>query len=167
MITNMNERKKIFLIDDDVAYLTIAELFLKNEYDIYKATSGGDALKYLCSNKFTPNLIMLDILMPNMDGWEVFNKIRAIGVLKNVPIVFLTTAEEEKEKKKVRKFGAAGYITKPYNMVDLRCRIRDILKDQENRRGAVSKPFAAHGRVFFPPPFRSGPAGLRYPPNGN
>ena len=130
MINNMHERKKIFLIDDDVAYLTIAELFLKKDYDIYKATSGDDALKYLCSNKFTPNLIMLDILMPNMDGWEVFKKIREISVFKNVPIVFLTTAEEDKEKKKIRQFGAVGYIAKPYNMTDLRGRIKDILRDQ-------------------------------------
>ena len=130
MPNQLNEKKRILLIDDNVIELTTAELFLKDEYEILKATSGEEALKYLYSNEYTPNLIMLDILMPDMDGWEVFNRIKAIGVLKNVPIVFLTSVEGEREKRRARELGAADYITKPYNMTDLKSRIRDIFNQK-------------------------------------
>jgi len=131
MVDIANEKKKILLVDDNDIHLTTAELFLKDEYEIYKATSGDDALKYLYDKKFTPDLIMLDILMPNMDGWEVFNRIRAIGVLRNVPIVFLTSLEGDKEKKRARELGAADYITKPYNMTDLKSRISEVIKNKQ------------------------------------
>ena len=125
-----NEKQKIFLIDDDNIQLTTAELFLKDEYEIHKATSGEEALKCLNNDEFTPDIIMLDILMPNMDGWEVFNRIRAIGKLRNVPVAFLTSEEGEKERRRAHLLGAADYITKPYNMTDLRNRIGDILKNK-------------------------------------
>ena len=129
----MDNKKKILVVDDDEIQLTTAELFLKNEYEVFKMNSGSDALEYLNSNKFVPNLIMLDIIMPNMDGWQVFNKIRAINFLENVPIVFLTSIEEETEKKKAQKIGAADYITKPYNMTDLKSRVKGAIERAESK----------------------------------
>jgi len=126
-----NGKKKIILVDDNDIHLTTAEMFLKDEYEIYKATSGDEALKYLYDNKFTPDLIMLDILMPNMDGWEVFNRIRAIGVLRSVPIVFVTSLEGDNEKKRAHDLGAADYITKPYNMTELKSRIGEVIKNKQ------------------------------------
>ena len=123
-----NTKKKVLLVDDDEMQLTTAELFLKDEYEIYKKTSGEEALEYLSSKKITPDLIMLDILMPKMDGWEVLKRIRTIGFLKNVPIVFLTSLEEEAEKKQAYKLGVTDFITKPYNMMDLKRRVKDAIK---------------------------------------
>jgi DNA-binding response OmpR family regulator len=130
MSNNINERKKILLVDDDDIQLGIAEFFLKDEYEIYKARSGGEALKYLYNKEFTPNLILLDILMPDIDGWEVFNRIKAISLLKDVSIIFLTSVEEETEKKRAYKMGIADYITKPYNMIELKDRIGKIMKSK-------------------------------------
>ena len=123
-----NEKKKILLVYDDDIHLTTAELFLRDEYDIYKAISGEDALKCLNNNEFIPNLIMLDILMPDMNGWEVYSKVRAINSFKNVPIVFLTSVQGEAEKKKAREIGAADYIVKPFNLTDLKKRITEALQ---------------------------------------
>ena len=129
----MDNKKKILVVDDDEIQLTTAELFLKNEYEVFKMSSGSEALEYLSSNKFVPDLIMLDIIMPNMDGWVVFNKIKAIDFLKNVPIVFLTSIEEEAEKKKAQQIGAADYITKPYNMTDLKSRVKGAIERNESK----------------------------------
>ena len=127
-----NNRKKILLVDDDEIHLSTAELFLRNEYDTYKAMSGDEALKYLYNNEFTPDLIMLDIIMPIMDGWEVFRRIRAISLLKDIPIVFLTSADGEAEKKKARELGAVDYITKPYEMTFFINTVKKILEVKEN-----------------------------------
>ena len=128
MAYESNEKKSILLVDDDDIQLTTAELFLKSDYDVFKMKSGEEALEYLTVEKAVPNLIMLDIIMPNMDGWEVLKRIKAIDFLKDVPIVFLTSLEEGEEKKKAFKLGAVDYITKPYNMTDLKTRVREVLK---------------------------------------
>ena len=136
------DRKKILLVDDDELHLITAELYLKEDYDIYKARSGDEALKHLYNSEAVPDLILLDIIMPNMDGWEVFRRIKAISVLQNVPIVFLTSEDGEAEKKKARKLGAVDYITKPFNMTFLKSTIKEILKI----KGNLSKPYDIRSR---------------------
>jgi DNA-binding response OmpR family regulator len=122
-----NARKKILLVDDDEMHLSTAELFLKDEYELYKTKSGEEALNCLSNNEFTPDLILLDIIMPKMDGWEVFKRLQKMG-LQNIPIVFLTSEDGEKEKKKARSLGAVDYITKPYNMTFLKSTIAEVLE---------------------------------------
>jgi putative two-component system response regulator len=121
-------KKKILLVDDDEIHLVTAELFLKDEFEIYKAKSGNEALTYLGNNEFVPDLIMLDIIMPNMDGWELFKRIKTMGSLKNIPIVFLSSEGGNKEKQRAFTMGAVDYITKPFNMTDLKSRIKEMLK---------------------------------------
>jgi putative two-component system response regulator len=128
MTAVMTEKKKILLVDDDELQLTLAENILKNEYEVYKAHSGNEALQYLYNSHFVPDLILLDILMPHMDGWEAFNRIKAIGLLQNVPIIFLTGVTEGAEKKRALEIGAADYITKPINQGDLLKRLKEILE---------------------------------------
>jgi PleD family two-component response regulator len=128
MFEDVNEKKKILLIDDDEIHLMTAELFLKNEYEINKMRSGSEAMEYLNSNEYIPDLILLDIIMPNMNGWEVFKKLKAIDKLKNVPIVFLTSVMDENEKKRAFKIGIADYIVKPFNMVELKNDVSEVLK---------------------------------------
>jgi putative two-component system response regulator len=132
MINNINSRKKILLIDDNEMHLKTAELFLEADYDIFKAKSGNEALEFLYNNQYTLDLILLDIIMPEMDGWEVFRKIKGIALLKNVPIAFLTSVDEKSEKEKAHKLGAVDYITKPYNMTLLQRTVKEILRKNEN-----------------------------------
>ena len=119
---------KILLIDDDEFHLSTAEMYLKDEYEIRKAKSGEEALEFLNKNDFIPDLIMLDIIMPGMNGWEVFEKIKAINRLKDVPIVFLTSEDGEKEREKARKLGVVDYITKPYDMTFVKNTISEIIR---------------------------------------
>jgi DNA-binding response OmpR family regulator len=123
-----NEKKKVLLVDDDDIQLTTAELFLKDEYEIYKSMSGKEAIKKLSGNEIHPDIIMLDIMMPEMDGWEIFNRVRAINSFKNTPIVFLTSLAGDAEKKRAQKIGAADYIVKPFVMTELKSRMKEALK---------------------------------------
>jgi len=119
---------KIYLIDDDEIHLTTAELFLQDEYEVHKAKSGQEALDYITNNKFVPHIILLDLVMPNMTGWDVFKRLRQIDSLKNVPIAFVTSIAEDEERKKAFKMGIADYILKPFNMTELKSKVKDIRK---------------------------------------
>jgi len=122
----MDKLKKIFLVDDDEIYLSMLENILKDKYEVVAAKSGKDALAYLVKGVI-PNLILLDILMPDLDGWETYNRLRAISFLQDVPIVFLTAVIESADVKRAEEMGAADYITKPYDKDDLLDRIEKIM----------------------------------------
>jgi putative two-component system response regulator len=128
VLPQKKEKKKILIVDDDEIQLVTAELFLKNEYEIWKMQSGKETLEYLRNNEFVPDIILLDIIMPNMDGWELLEEIRNIGFLKNVPIMFLTGVTEESEIIQACEEGVADYVTKPFGYVELRKRIELVLK---------------------------------------
>jgi len=123
-----DKKLKIYLIDDDEIHLTTAELYLQDEYEVHKAKSGQEALDNITNNKFIPNIILLDLVMPSMTGWEVYKRLRQIDSLKNVPIAFVTSTAEKEEKNKAFKMGIADYILKPFNMTELKGRVKDIRK---------------------------------------
>jgi putative two-component system response regulator len=125
----MDTSKKILLVDDSDVHLMIAENILKEKYNVTTAKSGKDALAIL-SKGLIPNLILLDVLMPDMDGWEVYNKVKGISLLKDVPVAFLTSLDGEKEKLYASRLGAADLITKPYESSELIKRVEDILTKQ-------------------------------------
>jgi len=122
----MGKPKKIFLVDDDEIYLSMLENILKDKYEVVAAKSGKEALGHLIKG-VVPNLILLDILMPDLDGWETFNRLRAISFLQDVPIVFLTSSIESADMEHAQEIGAADYITKPYDRDDLLNRIEKIV----------------------------------------
>lgn len=120
------EKKRVLLVDDDKIYLSLIGNILKNKYEVITANSGKDAMGHLRKGVI-PDLILLDILMPAMDGWEVFIRIKAMNSLQDVPVVFLTSIIETAEVKHAQEMGAADYITKPYKIDDLLNRIERIL----------------------------------------
>jgi CheY-like chemotaxis protein len=121
------ENQTILLVDDDKMQLELLEEMLKTDYAVVKTTSGREALGYLYGGA-VPNIILLDILMPHMDGWETFNRMRAISVLQNVPIIVLTSVEGADEEKRALAMGAADYITKPVNAKELKERIQSAIE---------------------------------------
>ncbi|MDR0323529.1 MAG: response regulator [Treponema sp.] len=122
------EKKKILLVDDDEIQHAIVEKMICDEYDLLKTTSGDEALKYLCSRDCIPDLILLDIFMPDMNGWEIFSRIKAISLLKNVHIAFFTSLHEPEDEKRAYEMGAVDFITKPYKREDLLKRIKNIIE---------------------------------------
>ena len=120
-------KKKILLVDDIETELDFEELILGNEYDIITAKSGKEAIEYF-THGLIPNLIILDILMPDMDGWETFGRLKAISLLNEVPIIFLSSVTEKTEIDRAYAMGVADFITKPYDTQDLLERVKKVLE---------------------------------------
>ena len=134
MAKDENSRKLILLVDDDEIHLSITKMALKDDYDVVMVKSGEDALGFLGKNHIIPDLVLLDILMPEMDGWEVFDKINDIATLKLTPIMFYTSLAEESAKEKAYEIGAFDYITKPCEQSVLQTKIRDTIQKAELRK---------------------------------
>ena len=124
----MNKRDvKILLVDDEPDILEIVGYNLKNEgYQVYTANNGLEALK--SAKKITPNLILLDIMMPEMDGIETCEKIRAIKSLENTLIAFLTARNEDYSQVAGFDAGADDYITKPIKPKVLVSKVKSLLR---------------------------------------
>lgn len=124
----MNKRDvKILLVDDEPDILEIVGYNLKNEgYQVYTANNGVEALK--TAKKIIPNLILLDIMMPEMDGIETCEKIRAIKSLENTLIAFLTARNEDYSQVAGFDAGADDYITKPIKPKVLVSKVKSLLR---------------------------------------
>ena len=120
-----NQRKKILLVDDDVLYLEITEAMLQEKYEVITAGSGKDAVLLLVKG-FTPDLILLDIMMPKMDGWETFKTIRGLTLLNDIPIAFLTSLTSTDDISQAQDIGAVDFIMKPFERNTLIDRIEKI-----------------------------------------
>ena len=129
------DKKTILLVDDDETHLLIAQSMLKHDYKTIIAKSGQEAID-LYANEVFPDLVLLDILMPNMDGWETYHRLKGLSLLKDIPIAFLTSENDISEEKKAYEIGAADYIMKPYDKTDLLKRIERILINTDSVRDA-------------------------------
>lgn len=132
--------KTILMIDDDTALLRLTELNLtKAGYRFVSANHGISGLQMLESAK--PSLVLLDISMPKLDGWETCRLIREVS---EVPIIMLTGRDDEMDKARGLDLGADDYLTKPFGFVELQARIRAALRradmpatTQRNQRKSV------------------------------
>lgn len=123
-------------MDDDPILLEQAESVLSPTYDVSLAISGEQALEYLEDGN-RPDLILLDILMPKMDGYETLKKIQKIKSCASIPIIFLTGILSAESEVKCLQSGALDYITKPFSSQVLLVRISLALKN-------VSRSFAGY-----------------------
>ena len=122
-----NSDIKILLVDDEPDILEIVGYNLKNEgYLVYTAKNGVEALK--TAKKITPNLILLDIMMPEMDGIEACEKIRTIKSLENTLIAFLTARNEDYSQVAGFEAGGDDYITKPIKPKVLVSKVKSLLR---------------------------------------
>jgi two-component system cell cycle response regulator DivK len=121
------QRKKILVVDDnqDSRELVIKILGRKN-YSLLEAQDGEDALNKIISEK--PDLVLMDISMPKMDGFEVTRIIKAMDDFRNIPIVALTAHAMKGDCEKAIAAGCTGYITKPINIREFNEQIQQFLK---------------------------------------
>jgi len=126
-ISTGSEQKEILVIDDDAVHLTAAKGMLEKDYKVITLRSGKEALA-LFYQGLVPNLVLLDLMMPGMDGWEAFERIRAISKMHEVPIVFFTASDDPEDRVRADKMGAVDFIKKPVKKSELLGRIEKILK---------------------------------------
>jgi len=122
-----NEKQKILVVDDDVIHLEMVQAVLSNEYDVSTTKSAKEALG-LFYQGLVPQLILLDLIMPGMGGWDTYSRIKAISGLHDTPIAFFTSSNDPKDIKHAHEIGAVDFIKKPYDSDDLIKRIARILK---------------------------------------
>jgi DNA-binding response OmpR family regulator len=113
------------VVDDDPDLVYSIKEGLYNEFEIISAESGKQCLKMLETE--TPDVILLDIMMQDMSGWETFKGIREQPLLKNIPIVFMTARTDETSKN-AGSFLGDDYLEKPFEINDLKARIHRLLK---------------------------------------
>lgn len=111
-MVNEEEKKEILVVDDVPANLQYIQGILSKKYDIACAKSGEKALMYLKNN--TPSLILLDVKMPNMDGFEVMRHVQQDNKNKNIPVIFMTAFSNETEELQALEMGAVDFIRKPF-----------------------------------------------------
>jgi len=127
-----NTKRTLLLVDDDEIHLDVTGNMLKGEYETITAKSGKEALGYLLKG-VVPDLILLDIIMPNMDGWETYNRIRGISLLRDVPIAFLTSLNGRDEVQQAHEMGAADFIPKSCKREEFLARIDAIITNYEEK----------------------------------
>lgn len=106
-------KRKVLIVDDDITSLRVLQSVLKGIYDTAPARSGEQALTYL--QRFTPDIILLDIDMPVMNGYEVMGRLRADPRWKDIPVIFLTGREGVESEVRGLSMGAVDYMQKPIN----------------------------------------------------
>ena len=126
----MEAKKKILVVDDERGLAKIIRLNLEQDgFEVVEANNGTQAMEKLRTT--LPDLILLDVMMPDIDGFTVLKMIREIG---NIPVIMLTAKGQEEDKVKGLELGADDYVTKPFSPRELTSRIRAVL-----RRGSFSK----------------------------
>ena len=123
------EKKKILVIDDEENFTKLIKknLELTGEFEV--RTENNARLGLDAAKEFKPDLILLDIAMPEMDGYEMANSIRGIGALKNTSIIFMTGKELDSKgiEERVLKLGAYGYISKTFHFEEILAKIKETL----------------------------------------
>lgn len=123
----MTQKKaKILIVDDMPANIKILVDALREEYRISVAKNGAEAIALVCSDE-APDLVLLDVVMPQMDGYEVCAKLQADSKAKRIPVIFITSLDSDEDEAKGLELGAVDFITKPFSMPIVKARIRTHL----------------------------------------
>ena len=127
----MEKRHKILVVDDDQNALLLMEAVLKPyAYDVVLVNDGRHAIR--TARKEKPDLILLDIMMPDMDGYTILTKIKKEETMKNIPVVMVTALELDGNKAFANICGASAYITKPINSRQLIETLAHFLPDSRS-----------------------------------
>jgi diguanylate cyclase (GGDEF)-like protein len=132
----LNTRPSILIVDDEVSNIEILSAVLEEDHDIYFATSGDEALA--TARVTLPDLILLDVLMPGTDGYEVCASLKSDPLLADVPVIFTTALGDQEAEVKGLTLGAIDYITKPISPIVVRARVRNHL-DMKRMRDDLAK----------------------------
>ena len=136
-------KTRILLIDDDRTLLTLVGQYLRESgFTVLSAPDGHQGLRLAYSDH--PDLVLLDVMLPGMDGWEVCARLRE---LSDIPVIMLTAKATEGDKLRGFRLGVDDYVTKPFSFAELVARIQAVL----NRLQATEKEigYMAHGEIFL------------------
>lgn len=139
-------RPKLLLVDDVQANLLLLAKALGQEYDCRLAADGADALEQAFADP--PDLILLDVLMPGMDGYEVCRRLKADPRTMHIPVIFLTNLSDEDDEKVGLEVGAIDYIAKPFRLPIVKARVHNHL--ELKKRGDLLQELASQDVLGIP-----------------
>ena len=130
----MNESRKysVLVVDDENSNILLLTHILSNEYTVYAAKNGQGAIK--AAEKYLPDIILLDIIMPDMDGYKVISVLKASEKTSDIPVIFITGLGSSENEEKGLDFGIADYIVKPFSPAIVKLRLRNQIKLLEQFR---------------------------------
>ena len=120
-------RGEILVVDDQPIMLKLLEQILKDRYEVVALENSREALEWMYSGNI-PDLVVADLNMPEIDGFEYIEKIRESGFFYDVPLIVLSGEESSTERIKCLKLGANDYLIKPFNPEELRLRIDNLIR---------------------------------------
>jgi len=127
----MQQKKKILIVDDEKDLVSLVSLHMRiSGYEVLVAGDGEKALAIAKEEK--PDLIILDLMLPKMDGWEVCKRLRKESRIGDIPVIMLTARSETGDKLKGFECGADDYVTKPFSPRELVARVKRVLARAEN-----------------------------------
>lgn len=121
------KREEVLIIDDQPIMLKLLEQILKDRYEVVALENGKEALEWMYSGNI-PDLVVADLNMPEIDGFEYIQRIRESGFFYDVPLIVLSGEESSTERIKCLKLGANDYLIKPFNPEELRLRIDNLIR---------------------------------------
>ncbi|MCX6068861.1 MAG: response regulator [Chloroflexi bacterium] len=122
----METQPSILVIDDEVVIRDTLEMLLSNEYRLYFAENGVDG--FLLALQMQPDIMLLDVMMPRMDGFEVCQRVRATPILADMPIIMITALDDRESRLKGLRAGADDFISKPFDSLELLARVQTITR---------------------------------------
>ncbi len=125
------EKELILVVDDSPTNLAILNVVLREVYNVVTATNGPDALNLAASEE--PDLIILDIMMPGMDGYEICDRLKSNPFTKEIPVIFVTAMDQERQEAKGLAMGAVDYLAKPVSPPIVLARVRNQLELKKQR----------------------------------
>ena len=136
-------KTRILLVDDDPTLSNLLGRFLKeSNFELFEASNGPAGLRLAYNER--PDLVLLDVMMPGMDGWEVCTRLRE---LSDVPVIMLTAKASEADKLRGFQLGVDDYVTKPYSFVELVARIQAVLGRVQREHKEAG--YIAHGEIVL------------------
>ncbi len=120
-------KKRVLLVDDKGEFRRLVQIFLSKNYEVETAENGLHALALL-QNGYMPDVIVSDLLMPEVDGKVLVEQVKSSGMFQHIPIVILSSINKSAKKIELIKSGAGDYLVKPFNPMELEVRIDRLLK---------------------------------------
>ncbi|MCL2194004.1 MAG: diguanylate cyclase [Treponema sp.] len=123
---NTKPKNSILVVDDEVGNLQVLAHILGMEYTIYTAKNGANAIEK--AKEYMPDLILLDIIMPDMDGYQVLIELKSLETTKKIPVIFITGLSSIEDEAKGLSLNAADYISKPFSPTIVKLRVQNLIQ---------------------------------------
>jgi DNA-binding response OmpR family regulator len=135
----------VLLVDDERAIRTICRVNLEGEgLAVAEATDGAEALEEI--RREPPSLVLLDVMMPRVDGWSVAERLAADDETREIPVVFLSARAAQEDRLRAQALGAVGYVVKPFDPIELAGTVRAVLaRVARGEREQLNRELSEHG----------------------